>query len=102
MTWGALNTWSKVAKEGPVAATNTNCLGGPTDQQCPGLKRVGEQAKNTNTNTNIDTNTNVNTNAKEFKTSVEYWEYANGLELKVCYSAICNRTLLEPFATVCI
>ena len=63
MTWGALNTWSKVAKEGPAAATNTNCLGGPTGQQCPGLKRVGEQAKNTN----IDTNTNVNTNAKELK-----------------------------------
>ena len=58
-----MNTWSKVAKEGPAAATNTNCLGGPTGQQCPGLKRVGEQAKNTN----IDTNTNVNTNAKELK-----------------------------------
>ena len=63
MTGWALNTWSKVAKEGPAVATNTNCLGGPTDQQCPGLKRVGEQAKNTNTNTN----TNVNTNAKELK-----------------------------------
>ena len=67
MTAGALNTWSKVAKEGPAVATNTNCLGGPTGQQCPGLKRVAEQAKNTNTNTNIDTNTNVNTNAKELK-----------------------------------
>ena len=71
-----MNTWNKVAKDGPAVATNTNCLGGPTGQQCPGLKRVGEQAKNTNTNTNIDTNTNgntnVNTNAKEFKRSVEY------------------------------
>ena len=75
-----MNTWSKVAKEGPAAATNTNCLGGPTGQQCPGLKRVAEQAKNTNRSTNIDTNTNantnvntnVNTNAKEFKRSVEY------------------------------